>query len=88
MVSAPLVTLLALVDGLSQGLVALGLIDSSTNLAEGFVMGVAELLFDPDEVAAKGDETIAETEKQLTKLKNQRDGYVLQQQAQDQKIAD
>ncbi len=88
MVSAPLVALLALVDGLAQGLVALGLLDSGTNLAEGFVMGTAELLFDPDEVAAKGDETIAETEKQLTKLKNQRDGYVLQQQAQDQKIAD
>ena len=88
MVSAPLVALLALVDGLAQGLVALGLIDEGTNLAEGFVMGTAELLFNPDDVAEKGDATIAETEKQLQKLKNTRDGYVLQQQAQDQKIAD
>lgn len=88
MISAPLVVLLALVDGLTAGLAKLGIIDEGTNLAEGFVMGTAELLFDPDEVAAKGDETIAETEKQLTKLKNQRDGYILQQQAQDQKIAD
>lgn len=88
LVSAPLVALLALVDGLAAGLVSLGLIDEGTNLAEGFVMGTAELLFDPDEVAKKGDETIAETEKQLTKLKNQRDGYILQQQAQDKKIAD
>lgn len=88
LVSAPLVILLALVDGLAAGLASLGLIDEGTNLAEGFVMGTAELLFDPDEVAKKGDETIAETEKQLTKLKNTRDGYILQQQAQDQKIAD
>tara|TARA_X000001382_G_scaffold130381_1_gene125041 strand:+ start:1716 stop:3380 length:1665 start_codon:yes stop_codon:yes gene_type:complete len=88
MVSAPLVALLALVDGLAQGLVALGLIDQGTNLAEGFVMGTAELLFNPDDVAEKGDATIAETEKQLQKLKNTRDGYVLQQQAQDKKIAD
>ncbi len=88
LVSAPLVVLLGMVDALSQGLADLGLIDEGTRLAEGFVMGTAELLFNPDEVAAKGDETIAETEKQLTKLKNQRDGYILQQQSQDQKIAD
>lgn len=88
LVSAPLVVLLGMVDALSQGLADLGLIDEGTSLAEGFVMGTAELLFDPDEVAAKGDETIAETEKQLTKLKNQRDGYILQQQEQDKKIAD
>lgn len=88
LVSAPIVVLLGMVDALSQGLASLGLIDEGTALAEGFVMGTAELLFDPDEVAAKGDETIAETEKQLTKLKNQRDGYILQQQDQDKKIAD
>lgn len=88
MISAPLVVLLALVDQLSAGLAALGIIDEGTNLAEGFVMGAAELLFDPDEVAAKGDETIAETEKQLTKLKNTRDGYVLAQQKQDKDAAD
>lgn len=88
LVGAPIVVLLGMVDALSQGLASLGLIDSGTSLAEGFIMGTAELLFDPEEVAAKGDETIAETEKQLTKLKNTRDGYVLQQQAQDQKIAD
>ena len=63
LVAAPLVALLALIDGLAAGLVSLGLIDEGTNLAEGFVMGTAELLFDPDEVAKKGDETIAETEK-------------------------
>jgi len=88
LVAAPLVALLALIDGLAAGLVSLGLIDEGTNLAEGFVMGTAELLFDPDEVAKKGDETIAETEKQLTKLKNQRDGYILQQNAEDKKRAD
>ena len=87
LVSAPLVALLALVDGLAAGLAKLGIIDEGTNLAEGFVMGAAELLFDPDDVAEEADATIAETEKQLTKLKNQRDGYILQQQAQDEAAA-
>lgn len=88
MIGAPLVALLALVDGLTAGLAALGIIDEGTQLAEGFVMSTAELLFDPEEVAKKGDETIAETEKQLTKLKNQRDGYILTQQKQDKDAAD
>ena len=51
-------------------------------------MGTAELLFNPEKVAQKGDETIAETEKQLTKLKNQRDGFILAQQKQDKDAAD
>ena len=88
MISAPLVALLAMVDQLSAGLASLGIIDEGTNLAKGFVMGTAELLFNPEKVAEKGDETIAETEKQLTKLKNQRDGFVLAQQKQDKDAAD
>lgn len=88
LVSAPLVALLALVDGISEGLASLGIIEEGTNLAEGFVMGTAELLFNPDDVAEEGQKTIDETEKQLTKLKNQRAGYQLSLNKQDADAAE
>lgn len=37
---------------------------------------LAEFVFDPAEVAKKGDETIAETEKQLLDLQNQQAGFI------------
>lgn len=40
----------------------------------------AELIFDPTEVAEDGNAAIEETEAQLRKLKNTRDGYILQEQ--------
>ena len=39
------------------------------------------MLFDPQEVAEKGDETIEETKSQLRKLKNTRDGIILKEKA-------
>ena len=76
----PITTLLGAVDALTAGLAYIGAIDEATSLAEDFTMSAASLLFDPEEVAAEGDATVAETEKQLAKLKNQRDGYLLQDQ--------
>ena len=84
-VAAPVTVFLALIDGLTNSLAQLGIISKGTNLTAGFLNMGAELLFDPDEVAAKGDETINETKKQLDKLKNTRDGYVLQQRKNDKK---
>ena len=37
---------------------------------------LAEFVFDPKEVAKKGDDTIAETEKQLLDLQNQQAGFI------------
>ena len=76
----PITTLLGAVDALTAGLQYLGVIDEATTLAEDFTMGAASFLFDPEEVAAEGDATVQETEKQLARLKNQRDGYLLQDQ--------
>jgi len=53
----------------------------------------AEMIFDPTEVAEEGNAAIKETEAQLRKLKNTRDGYILQEQKdkeskEEKKIAD
>jgi hypothetical protein len=83
--TAPIVMILGVIDALSAAMASLGIIDEATNLAEGYVTGVAEMLFDPDEVAAAGDETINETEKKLRQLKNTRDGYILQDKKETEK---
>jgi len=76
--SAPLVVLLGLIDGITNSLAKLGILDEGTNLTEGFLDFSSALLFDPKEVEEKGDETIAVTEKKLLELKNKRDGFLLQ----------
>lgn len=83
LVTAPLVAALALVDAVSVGLAKLGVIDEATNLAQGFVEGTAELLFDPEEIEEEGDKAIEETEKKLRQLKNKRDGFILQDQKEE-----
>ncbi len=84
----PITLLLGTVDAITQTLAQLGILDGGTSLAEGFTGGIADMVFSPDDVAKKGDEAIAETEKQLTKLKNTRDGYILQQNEQDKAVED
>lgn len=69
--TAPIVMILGVIDALSAAMASLGIVDEATNLAEGYVEGVAEMLFDPEEVATKGDETINETENKLRQLKTQ-----------------
>ena len=81
--TAPIVILLGLVDGLTNSLATLGILDEGTMLTEGFLNTTSKLLFNPDEIAAKGDEAVAETQKQLQKLKNTRDGFILQKQKED-----
>jgi hypothetical protein len=83
--TAPITLLLKTVDMMTAAVSKIPGIDIATNLEEGFSGGLANMLFDPEETAAAGAETIAETEKQLAALKNQRDGYILQNQAADDK---
>lgn len=81
----PITALLATIDLASKGLAKLGLIKESTNLTKGLTQGGASLLgFDPEKVSKEADEAIAETEGVLRRLKNQRDGYRLQNQNEDE----
>lgn len=73
----PIGIILGSVDAISQTLAQLGIIEKGTSLAEDFVLGAAEMIFDPKEVAIEADATIKETENQLRKLKNSRDGFLL-----------
>jgi len=87
--SLPLTAILFTVDQIMAGLSKVpGLGIEATTLAADMTAGIAGLIFDPEEVAEKGDATIAETEKQLAKLQNTRDGYLLAGIAEDQKAAD
>ena len=82
----PITYILSMIDAITAAASLIpGVGDVSTNLEENFSGGIANLLFDPSEVAAKGDATIAETEKQLAKLKNTRDGYELQERKNKEK---
>jgi hypothetical protein len=84
----PITILLATVDQLTAALSKIPGIDIGTNLEEGFSGGIAKMIFDPEEVATEADATIEETEKALVKLKNQKDGFILQSQKADQDAAD
>lgn len=83
--TAPIVVLLGLVDGLTNSLASLGILDEGTKLTEGFLDISSALLFDPEAVAESGDETVKATEDALRKLKNTRDGYLLQDKADKEK---
>ena len=84
----PITLILGMVDSLTKAISYIPGIDIETNLEEGFSGGIANMIFDPEEVEEKGDAAIEETQKQLDKLKNTRDGYILQGQAADQKASD
>ena len=83
----PITVLLATVDQLTKAISLIPGVDIGTNLEEGFSGGIAGMIFDPEEVATEGQATIDETTAQLTKLKNQRDGFILQGQKADQDAA-
>ena len=68
-ITFPLATVLATIDEAAS---YLGL---DSNLREGLYGGIAELVFDPEEVAEEGDKTIEETENKLNKLKNRLAGF-------------
>ena len=68
---APLSLLLKTVDAVGKAL------NQDFGLEEKFSKGIAEMVFDPKEVAQEADAAIAETKKQLNTLKNTNAGYQL-----------
>jgi DNA repair exonuclease SbcCD ATPase subunit len=76
--SAPILILTGLVDGITNSLAAVGVLEEGTSLTEDYLESTSSFLFDPEEVAAEGDAVIDETEKKLRELKNKRDGIILQ----------
>jgi hypothetical protein len=92
-VSLPLTALLAGVDILTEKLNALGFISNETfakfgNLRDKFTTSIAELIFDPAEVAKEGDDALKAAEKTLGDLENQQAGFQLSIQQMDKKAAD
>jgi hypothetical protein len=73
----PLTMILKSVDNVTLALQKAGVIAESTNLAENMNNLVANLVFDPEEVAAEGDKTIKEAENTLASLKEKAAGYEL-----------
>lgn len=71
-VAAPIVSILAGIDAIGAKF------GKTFGLAEGFKEFTANLVFDPKEVKAKGEEAAKEEQKILNELINQRDGYANQ----------
>ena len=80
----PITSLLVAVDALTYGLEWMGVIDEGTTLVDDFTGGIAEMLFDPEETAKKGDADIEAAKKSLEKLENTRAGFLVQSQSEDQ----
>lgn len=80
-ITLPLTALLGTIDLIGK---ALG---QDFGLEEGFSGGLAKLVFDPEEVATEGDAAIKEMQTQLTKLKNSRDGFLLQEKKENEDAA-
>lgn len=85
---APISMLLGAVDALTDGLARVGVLEEGTSFLQDFTGGIAGMIFDPEAAKEEGDKTSAEIEAQLLKMKNTRDGYILQGQASDQAAAD
>lgn len=81
-VQAPIVAILKGVDLIAAG------VGKSLDLEKKFTGGLAKLVFDPEQTAKDADNAIAEAEKGLTSLKNQRAGYQLAIQNIDKQAAD
>ena len=85
---APISMLLGAVDALTDGLARVGVLEEGTSFLQDFTGGIAGMIFDPEAAKEEGDKTSAEIEAQLLKMKNTRDGYILQGQAADQAAYD
>lgn len=65
----PIQMILGTIDEITEALEYLGVIEEATSLREDMTSWIAKQVFDPDEVAAKGEETIKEMEKAQLALK-------------------
>ena len=80
---SPITLLLGAVDSLTAGLAAVGILDEGTSFLADVTGGLAGMLFDPEEAKEEGDKTATEIEGQIRKMKNTRDGYILQGQKEE-----
>ena len=87
LLTAPITLLLAGVDALTAGLAKVGVLAEGTDLEKSFSGGIAGLIFDPEAAQTEADATADTITKNIDKLKNQRDGYILQGKAENQKAA-
>ena len=88
-VNLPLTLILGMVDAITLGLSYLpGMGDIATSLAEDFTMGIASMVFDPEQVKDDGDKTIEATEEALLKLENTRAGYLVKDKEDRKKSAE
>jgi hypothetical protein len=92
-VSLPITALLAGVDILTEKLNSLGLISDETfakfgNLRDKFTTSVAELVFNPTDVAKEGDDALKAAEKALKDLENAQAGFQLSIKEIDKRAAD
>jgi hypothetical protein len=78
--SLPITAILGTVDLISSGLKQLGILEESTTLLDDSTKYLASFVFDPEKVAAEGDQVIKEAEGALNKLKEQSAGFTLSQQ--------
>jgi hypothetical protein len=85
---APVTILLKGVDALTYGLAKIGVLEKGTNLEESFSGGIAGLIFDPEGAKEEADKSQKEVTDGLRKLKNTRDGYILQGKDQAKKAGD
>lgn len=82
--STPLLIITGLIDGITNSLAQLGVLEEGTSFTEDYLESTSSMLFDPEEVAEEGQATIDETEEQLRKLKNTRDNFILQDNKEEQ----
>lgn len=83
----PIQMILGTIDLITEGLEYLGVIEEATSLREDMTSWIAKQVFDPDEVAAKGEETIKELEKTQAQLKEKLAQAELDLQAIDENAA-
>jgi len=86
--TAPIQLILGTIDEITKALEYLGVIEKSTSLREDMTSWIAKQVFDPDEVAAKGEETIKELEKTQSALKEKLAQAELDLKAIDKTAAD
>jgi len=90
-ISAPLQFVAASIDSIGEGLKKVGVISESFGLQDMLnkgINGLADMVFSPDDVKAKGEATLKELDNQLKSLENANAGSKLALRAMDKKDAD
>jgi uncharacterized coiled-coil protein SlyX len=89
-ISAPLQFVAASIDSIGEGLKKVGVISESFGLQDMLnkgINGLADMVFSPDDVKAKGEATLKELDNQLKSLENAKAGSIMSLRSMDQKDA-